>query len=51
MAVLLHGCDEVGALTALHRIGITDAEVRLATRADVLTGPVPTPALHVVVTR
>lgn len=36
---LLHGCDEVGALTALHRIGVSDADVRLASRHEVLAGP------------
>ncbi|MFJ3903919.1 glycosyltransferase family 4 protein [Streptomyces sp. NPDC090025] len=36
--VLLHGCDEVQALTALARLGVADATVTLAGARDVLVG-------------
>lgn len=39
VTALLHGCDEVGALTALYRIGVAEADVRLATRHEILAGP------------
>jgi glycosyltransferase involved in cell wall biosynthesis len=38
-SLLLIGCDEVGAHSVLQRLGIRRAEVRLATRHDVLAGP------------
>lgn len=39
VTALLHGCDEVGALAALHRLGVEDADIRLATREEILAGP------------
>ncbi|QKW09734.1 glycosyltransferase family 4 protein [Streptomyces sp. NA04227] len=36
--LLLHGCDEVRALRALHRLGVHAPELTLASRQDVLVG-------------
>jgi glycosyltransferase involved in cell wall biosynthesis len=41
--LLLTGCDEIDATTTLQRLGIDDAEVRLADRYDVLVGPARLP--------
>ena len=41
--VLLNGCDEIDAIGVLRRMGIFDAEIRLADRDDVLAGPAPAP--------
>jgi hypothetical protein len=38
LRVLLVGCDEVGAATALQRVPVPPARLRLATTADVLCG-------------
>ena len=38
LTVLLAGCDEVGAATALQRVPVPPARLRLATTADVLCG-------------
>ena len=43
VGLLLTGCDEVDAAAALKRLGITDAEVRLADRYDLLVGPARLP--------
>ena len=40
-SLLLDGCDEFDASPALRRLGITDADVRLADRYDLLAGPGP----------
>jgi hypothetical protein len=40
--VLLHGCDEAGALRVLARLGVRAGQVRLAHRDDLLLGPVGT---------
>ena len=37
--LLLNGCDEFDAATLLRRLGIVDAEIRLADRHDLLAGP------------
>jgi hypothetical protein len=37
--VLLNGCDELDAAALLGRLGVFDAEIRLADRHDLLTGP------------
>ncbi|MGW0121213.1 glycosyltransferase family 4 protein [Streptomyces sp. NPDC003327] len=42
--VLLHGCDEVRALTALARLDVRDAEITLASAQDVLVGGPRPPA-------
>jgi glycosyltransferase involved in cell wall biosynthesis len=36
--LLLNGCDEIGAQVVLRRLGISEAQVRLASRYDLLTG-------------
>lgn len=38
-ALLLGGCDEFDAVAVLRRLGIPDADVRLAEREDLLAGP------------
>jgi glycosyltransferase involved in cell wall biosynthesis len=38
-SLLLIGCDEVGAQTVVHRLGVRNAHVRLAARHDLLAGP------------
>ena len=43
VGLLLTGCDEVDAAAALKRLGITDAQVRLADRYDLLVGPTRLP--------
>jgi hypothetical protein len=43
VGLLLTGCDEIDAAAALRRIGVTDAEVRLADRYDLLVGPARLP--------
>ena len=43
VGLLLTGCDEVDAAAALRRLGVTDAEVRLADRYDLLVGPARLP--------
>ena len=42
-AGLLTGCDEVDAAAALKRLGVTDADIRLADRYDLLVGPARLP--------
>lgn len=42
--LILQGCDEVDAAAALHRLGIANAEIRLADRYDLLAGPTASPA-------
>lgn len=39
VGLLLTGCDEIDAAAALARIGVADADVRLADRYDLLVGP------------
>ena len=39
VAVLLTGCDETDAAAVLARLGVTDAEFRLAEKHDLLAGP------------
>jgi len=39
ITLLLSGCDDFDAATVLRRHGVIDANVRLATREDLLTGP------------
>jgi glycosyltransferase involved in cell wall biosynthesis len=41
--LLLTGCDEIDAATTLRRLGVDDAEVRLADRYDMLIGPARLP--------
>jgi glycosyltransferase involved in cell wall biosynthesis len=41
--LLLTGCDEIDATTTLRRLGIDDADVRLADRYDLLVGPARLP--------
>jgi len=41
--LILPGCDEVDAAAALHRVGIVNAEIRLADRYDLLAGPTASP--------
>jgi glycosyltransferase involved in cell wall biosynthesis len=41
--LLLTGCDEIDAVTALQRLGIDHADVRLADRYDMLVGPARLP--------
>jgi glycosyltransferase involved in cell wall biosynthesis len=43
VGLLLTGCDEIDAAAALKRLGITDAQVRLADRYDLLVGPARLP--------
>ena len=43
VGLLLTGCDEVDAAAALRRLGVTDAEIRLADRYDLLVGPARLP--------
>lgn len=43
VGLLLTGCDEVDAAAALRRLGVTEAEVRLADRYDLLVGPTRLP--------
>ncbi|ATE56034.1 glycosyltransferase family 4 protein [Actinosynnema pretiosum] len=38
--LLLGGCDEVGAAKVVRRLGVGKARIRLATRYDLLAGPV-----------
>jgi glycosyltransferase involved in cell wall biosynthesis len=38
-SLLLGGCDEFDAVAVLRRLGVSDADVRLAERTDLLTGP------------
>jgi hypothetical protein len=38
-SLLLGGCDEFDAVAVLRRLGIPDADVRLAEREDLLAGP------------
>ena len=38
-ALLLGGCDEFDAVAVLHRLGVPDADVRLAAQEDLLAGP------------
>ncbi|GAA2693728.1 MULTISPECIES: glycosyltransferase family 4 protein [Actinosynnema] len=38
--LLLGGCDEVGAAKVVRRLGVGEARIRLATRYDLLAGPV-----------
>ena len=38
-SLLLGGCDEFDAVAVLRRLGITDADLRLAERTDLLAGP------------
>lgn len=37
--LLLHDCDEAGARTVLHRLGVAGARTRPAERPDLLAGP------------
>jgi glycosyltransferase involved in cell wall biosynthesis len=43
VGLLLTGCDEVDAAAALRRLGVSDAEIRLADRYDLLVGPTRLP--------
>jgi glycosyltransferase involved in cell wall biosynthesis len=43
-SILLGGCDEVDAIGVLERLGMADAELRLADRYDLLAGPQGLPA-------
>jgi hypothetical protein len=43
VGLLLTGCDEVDAAAALRRLGISEADVRLADRYDLLVGPIRLP--------
>ena len=43
VGLLLTGCDEVDAAAVLRRLGVTDADVRLADRYDLLVGPARLP--------
>ena len=45
VGLLLTGCDEVDAAAALKRLGVTDADIRLADRYDLLVGPARLPDL------
>lgn len=45
VGLLLTGCDEVDAAAALKRLGVTDADIRLADRYDLLVGPARLPNL------
>jgi hypothetical protein len=38
-SLLLGGCDEFDAVVVLRRMGVPDAEIRLAERTDLLAGP------------
>jgi glycosyltransferase involved in cell wall biosynthesis len=38
-ALLLGGCDEFDAVAVLHRLGVPDADLRLAAQEDLLAGP------------
>jgi glycosyltransferase involved in cell wall biosynthesis len=43
VGLLLTGCDEVDAASALRRLGVTVADIRLADRFDLLVGPARLP--------
>jgi glycosyltransferase involved in cell wall biosynthesis len=43
VSVLLNGCDEFDALGVLARLGVPDAQLRLAGHDELLTGPHPLP--------